>query len=266
MARAGEIKARYGPWAVIAGASEGIGGAFARRLAGEGLNLVLIARRPEPLHVLAEELKAAHGIETLALPFDLASSQLEGALAEALEGREVGLGIYNAAYSNLGAFLEQPLEKKQRVVDVNIRGMLVFADVLGSRLARQGRGGLVLMGSLSGFQGSPLIATYAASKAFIRVFAESLWAELGQQGVDVLACIAGATRTPGYESSKPRAPAPLQQADEVVTEALSALGRKPVVVTGGVNRLASFVFNRLLPRSRVIRIMERQMRRMYPDN
>jgi uncharacterized protein len=120
---------------------------------------------------------------------------------------------------------------------------------------QRGRGALVLMSSLAGFQGSPKLAAYASSKAFLTVLAESLWAELRPQGVDVLACCAGAIRTPGYaQALKKEAPGTLDPS-EVVRQALAALGKQPVVIPGAVNKLAAFFLRRLATRKRAIAIM-----------
>ncbi|HET6438650.1 MAG TPA: SDR family NAD(P)-dependent oxidoreductase [Anaeromyxobacter sp.] len=254
---------RYGPWALLAGASAGLGAAFARQLAARGLSLVLLARRREALDQLALELRAAHGVEARPVVADLGAAGLSEIVSRATDGLEVGLLVYNAAHSVIGPFLERPLAEQLRVVDVNCRGPLLLAHLLGTPMARRGRGGIVLMASLSGSQGNPWLASYAASKAFNLVLAEGLWAELRARGVDVVACRAGATRTPGFAASRPKRSVPLQSAEAVAAAALAALGRGPSVVTGALNRVASFVFGRLLPRRASIRIMERATRRLY---
>lgn len=254
---------RYGPWALVAGASAGLGEAFARKLAARGLSLLLLARRREALERLAADLRAAHGVEVRPLAVDLSRPDLSPAVEEAAAGIEVGLLVYNAAHSVIGPFVERPLTEQLRVLDVNCRGPLVLAHVLGGAMARRGRGGIVLMTSISGSQGGPFLASYAASKAFNLVLAEGLWEELAGRGVDVVACRAGATRTPGYEASRPKRSVPLMEADEVAERALSALGRGPSVVPGALNRFAAFLFGRLLPRRVSIRIMGRATRRLY---
>ncbi len=254
---------RYGPWALVAGASAGLGAAFARALAARGLHLLLAARRQGALDALAAELRAAHGVEVRTAALDLARPDLADAADRLAGGAEVGLLVYNAAASAIGPFLEQPVEAQLRVLDVNCRGPLVLAHRLGGAMARRGRGGIVLMASLAGGQGNPLLASYAASKAFDIVLAEGLWAELRGRGVDVLACRAGATRTPGYEASRPRARVPLMEPAKVVEAALAALGRGPTVVAGGLNKVAAFAFGRLLPRRAAIRIMGSATRRLY---
>jgi short-subunit dehydrogenase len=256
-----QLRERYGPWAVVAGASVGLGAAFARQLAAEKINLVLVARTRDTLDALAAELRGA--VETRVVCADLADPQLDDKLAEATRDLEIGLVIYNAAHSRIGPFLDQPIAEQLRTIDVNCRGPLLLAHRYGQAMRARGRGGIVLMTSLAALQGSPMIATYAASKAFNLVLAESLWDELRAAGVDVLACRAGATRTPGYEASKPLASTPLMEPDAVARAALAALGRAPSVVPGAFNRFASFVMTRVMPRSTAIRTMGRATRRIY---
>ena len=119
------------------------------------------------------------------------------------------------------------------------------------------------MASLAGSQGVPLVASYAASKAFDIVLAEGLWAELRGRGVDVLACRAGPTRTPAYLATRPRAEVPTMEADEVAAAALAGLGRGPTVVAGALNRAVAFALTRLLPRRAAIGVMGRGTRRLY---
>jgi uncharacterized protein len=255
---------RYGPWAVVAGASVGLGEAFARQLAARGLNLFLLARTPETLEHLAAELRATHSVEVRVQAGDLARPDLAAAIGGLTAGAEVGLLVYNAAHSVQGPFIDRPIDEQLRVIDVNCRGPLVLSHVFGSAMARRGRGGIILMTSVSGSQGGPLLASYAASKAFNLVLAEGLWDELGRRGVDVLACRAGATRTPGYAASKPKTDAgPLMEPDAVARAALAALGRGPDVVPGWINKIAVFLFGRLLPRRWAVRIMGRAAERMY---
>jgi short-subunit dehydrogenase len=255
---------KYGPAALVAGASEGLGAAFAEALAARGLGLVLLARRAAALEELAARLRAAHGVTVRVAAVDLASPALLEEARAAAAGVEVGLVVYNAAASLVGPFLEQPLADKLRVIDVNCRGPLVLADEFGRAMAGRGRGGLLLMTSIAGTQGSPFIATYAATKAFNLVLAESLWDELRERGVDVLACRAGATRTPGYERSKPKTDAgPVMDPAVVAEEALAALGKGPSMVPGLFNRASAFVMGRVLPRKAAVAVMGRAARKMF---
>jgi short-subunit dehydrogenase len=251
---------RYGPWALVAGASQGIGAAFASAITGNGVNVALVARRADRLEQFAAELAQASGVQTLPIALDLADPHALQGILKKLEGRDVGLLVYNAALSLVGPFLEQPLERHVRELDVNCRAPLTLVYELGQRMAHRGKGGIVLMSSLAGFQGSPFIANYAATKAYTIVLAESLWAELRPRGVDVLACCAGAVATPGYVRSAGGgtsrfAPQPLTPS-QVALEALHALGNgKPTHIPGRTNRFASQLLRRALPRTTAIGLM-----------
>jgi short-subunit dehydrogenase len=264
-AQVSDFRARYGQWAVVAGASSGLGAEFGTQLAARGLDVLLLARRKELTEQLAAQLAAKHKVRARAAAVDLGAPDLLQQLRAATDGLEIGLVVYNAAQSLIGPFLEQTLDEKLRILDVNCRGPLIFADELGRQMAARGRGGIVIMASLAAAQGSPLVATYAASKAFDLVLAEGLWDELGARGVDVLACRAGATRTPNYEAAKPVGKVPLMEAAPVVTLALDSLGKRPSVVPGFINRLGDVVMGRLLSRRAAIRLMSRTTRRLYPD-
>lgn len=258
---------RYGPWGVVAGASEGLGAEFARQLASKGLDLILIARREALLAELAEELADTYGVEAVPLKADLSDPGLRAHLDAAVGTAEVGCLIYNAALSHIGPFLDTSAEDHLREIDVNCRGPLMLTHYFASKMVSRGKGGIVLMSSMGAMQGSSLIANYAATKAYNLILGEGLWDELRNQGVDVLACCAGATRTPNYEASEPRTmgaiTVPVQEPAEVVREALHALGRRPSVITGGWNRMASFFMHRLLPRRVAVQFMGKNMRSIY---
>ena len=247
---------RYGRYAIVAGASSGLGAAFARELAERKLDLLLLARRKELLESLAAELGAAHGVDVRVAAVDLGAPDLLAQVRDAAAGLDVGLVVYNAAHSHIGPFLEQPLEDKLRIVDVNCRGPLVLADEFGRRMAARGRGGFVFMASMAAAQGSPLVATYAATKAFDLVLAEGLWYELRDHGVDVVAIRPGSTRTPGWQSSQP-ADGDLRgvmEPADVVRDALAALGTTPSIAAGAANRAAEAAF-RGMARRDVIELM-----------
>jgi len=248
---------KYGPVAVVAGASEGLGAAFAGALAARGLHLVLLARREATLAELAAKLTAAHSITVKTVAVDLADGDFVEALRAATDGLEVGLAVYNAAYSFTSRLLDRPLSDALRVVDVNVAGPLRLVHALVPAMRARRRGGVVLMSSVAGFQGAPGLAAYAASKAFNIVLGESLWAELRPEGVDVVTAVAGAIRTPNFGAASTReAPGTLDPA-VVAGQALDALGHGPIVVPGAVNKLALFVMRRLLSRAGAVGLMER---------
>jgi hypothetical protein len=253
---------KYGPFAVVAGASEGLGAAFAHAIAARGVGLVLLARRKDALEAVAVEIAKQHGAEARAVACDLADDALPAALADATRGLEIGLGVYNAAYSFIAPLLERPIEDALRVVDVNVRGPLRFAHALVPSMIARRRGGLVLMASMAGFQGNPRLAAYAASKAFEIVLAESLWAELRPHGVDVLASCPGAVRTPSYLKTTEREAPGTLDALAVATRTLDALGGGPTYVPGAVNKMARFFLGRMLPRTSAVGVMQRNTKNL----
>jgi uncharacterized protein len=256
---------RYGPWAVVAGASEGLGAAFARYLARRGMHLLLVARRVAPLDALAAEL-GTMGVEARALPIDLGLPDVADAVIAACSGLDVGLLVCNAAHSIIGPFLEQPLQGHLTELDVNCRTPLALVHHFGRRMVARGRGGMVLMSSLSAAHGSPLLSHYAATKAWNLVLGEGLWYELRERGVDVIACAAGATDTPAYRATAPvdeSVRVTLLPPDAVVEATFRQLGRAPSVIPGMANRFAGFLLHRLLPRRMAVGIMGRTLDRMY---
>lgn len=188
--------AKYGPWALVIGGSEGVGAAFARQLAADGFKLVLVARKPEPLEELAAELRAG-GADVRILSADLARPDVLDRVRTVTDDIEVGLLIYNAGANNTrGDFLELPREVPDSVIAINVIGQTNFARHYGAPMRARGRGGIILAGSLGGYLGSPTLAAYTASKAFSRIFTEALWAECQPLGVDVLHLNIGFTATP----------------------------------------------------------------------
>jgi short-subunit dehydrogenase len=246
---------RYGAWALVAGASEGLGAAYARALAERGMNLVLVARRKALLDKLAEDLGGTFGVEVRCCVGDLAAPGFLETLEAACSSLEVGVVVHNATHAPVGEFVCTEVEDLMRVVDVNVRAPVALLRAFLPPMAARGQGAVVLMTSLAGNQGAPRLATYAASKAFARVLAEGLWYELENRGIDMVACCAGAVRTPGYAMAAGRdAPGTLDP-EKVVERALSALGRGPVVIPGFVNRAANVFMGRLLPRRSAIAVM-----------
>ncbi|MGH7898691.1 MAG: SDR family NAD(P)-dependent oxidoreductase [Candidatus Binatia bacterium] len=262
-----QFRSRYGPWALVAGGSVGMGGEYSRQLARRGLNVVLIAETADPLEAFAASLAAEHGVETRSAVIDLSRPDVVAAVDHVTRDLEIGLLVYNAAHSVVGRFLEIPLADKLRTIDVNCRGPLLLAHHFAPRMVERRRGGIILVSSLAGFQGQAMVGTYAATKAFDLVLGEVLWEELRDHGVDVLAFCPGATRTPNFLATRPRAggmlSAPLMDPAETVAEALAALGDGPTRIAGRQNRMAALVLHRLLPRRVLVRIMSRATRAMY---
>ena len=267
MADQAEFLRRYGSWGIVAGASEGLGAAYAEELSARGLNLILIARRAELLQSLASRLSKNYSVDITPIVLDLSAADAADRIHHEVSEFDVGLLIYNAAFSAIGPFLDRPIDDHLKELHTNAFTPLTLVYHFAERMLARGRGGIVLMSSLSAFQGSAYISTYAATKAFNIVLAEGLWEEWRAQGVDVLACIAGAVKTPNYVASEPERTGGLGDmtidAKQVVREALSALGKGPYVIPGRMNRISSFVMRHLLPRTSTVKLMGRVLRKMY---
>ena len=191
---------RYGPWAFVAGASMGIGAAFSHAAASRGLNVVMVARGRELLEAKAAEVAEQHGVETRTLAADLADPEIGAVVSAAVDGLDVGLFVYNAAVAPHGLFLETDMELQQLSVDVNCRTAIVLCDLFGRRFVDRGRGGIGMVTSLAAVSGAIRFGTYNAGKAFQWILAESLWAELGDHGVDVSTIFVGATASPNFQA------------------------------------------------------------------
>jgi len=252
---------------LVAGASEGIGAAFATRLAAEGMDLIIVARRPGPLEQLAKELESKYKIKVTCVSCDLAEADAPLQLKNAVGDRAVDILVYNAAIPYIGAFEKNSIEHHTQMAQANMVTPMNLVQIFAASMLERGRGAVILMSSLAGFQGSGFLAGYAATKAFNRVLGESLWYEWKDRGVDVIACCAGATSTPNFVNTKPDSAGlfspPVQRPDEVVKECFEKLGKQPSFVSGGGNKLASFIMQRLLPRRLAITIMGDTTRKMY---
>jgi short-subunit dehydrogenase len=232
----------YGPWALIAGGSEGVGEAFAHQLAEAGLDLVLVARNEGPLQAVAQAVRRRHGVEVETLAVDLLAPEALARLRAVTDDREIGLLVYNAGANTYGHdFVSGDLERMRAVLDLNVTRQLELTHHYGALMKQRARGGILLVGSLAGYVGVPELTVYAAAKAFARVFAEGLWLELQPHRVHVLHLVLGATRTPAMERAGLRLDLPglhVDEPDEVADFGLAHLADGPVQVMPGSERIA----------------------------
>ena len=252
-----QFKGKYGPYALVAGGSDGLGFAFAEAIARRGLNLVLIARQEDRLKSAAARLKEAYQIDVIAIAADMADYENVKERISALNV-SIGLLVYNAAFAPIGLFENTSEEQLALAAAVNVKAPLLLTKLLSALMIRQKRGGIVLMSSLAGGQGSPSLAAYAATKSFNAILAEGLWKELKPHGIDVIACCAGAILTPGYQRAEKTKPAPgTLEASEVAEQTLNALGKGPVIIPGAINKIGRFILTRVLSRKAAIDIMSK---------
>ncbi len=260
------LSQRYGGWALVTGASAGIGAEFAHALARDGMNVVLCARREERLRELAAELEKSRGVATRVVVEDLSDPAGAERLATAVADLEIGVLVNNAGAGYAGRFSLLETERLRGMVELNCVAPVVLTSRLLPAMRERGRGAVIVTGSVAGRQPLPLHGVYSATKAFDLLFGESLAVECEDEGIDVLVIEPGRTATE-FQTAAGETPPPttaFQPASEVVALALAALGRKPSVVSGWLNWLRANAVTRLLPRSLAAHIAEGVVARQTP--
>ena len=241
--------AKYGPWALVAGASDGVGAAFAEGLAERGVNVVLLARRQAVLDRVAADIEAKTSAQTRTVAIDLAQPGAAAAVAAATGDLEIGMLVYCAgADPNFKPFLANTIEAAEAMVQRNCMVPMQLCHRFAPAMVERGSGGIVIFGSGAGLAGGPNMVAYGASKAFDMVFAEALWAELHDKGVDVLGLILGKTNTPalreleysrGQIGSPDEVPSDAAAVSDVIAEAFENLANGPTLMVGDTMRAAA---------------------------
>lgn len=251
---------QHGPWAVVAGGSEGLGAVLADRLGAAGINIVLLARSPAKMEALAARVQAAHGVEVRFAPVDLTAPDVLAQVAAATDGLEVGSLFYVAGAGGTPySLIEQPVEEALHTINLNVVGQTLLARHFGAGMAARRRGALVLVGSLGCVAGSKRLAVYTASKAYTWILAEGLWAELTPLGVDVAGLLIGRTRTPALERSEFGKDSDMAVAApaDVVDYLLENLQDGPILVPPELQ--AAFDGLRSMPRKKAVSIMTKSL-------
>ncbi len=247
----------YGNWALVTGASDGIGRAIAELLAQAQFNLVLVARRESVLQALATQLSQQYSIEVRVIAADLTDAQQVDAMMIDTLPLDIGLLIASAGFGTSGAFLDANLAQESQMIDVNMRTVMTMAQHYGKRFIARGHGGIILFSSLVAFQGVPMSAHYAATKSYIQTFAEGLHMELKPYGVDVLASAPGPVASGFAERANMQMGAALTP-NVVASETLNALGHKMTVRPGLLSKILELSLS-LLPRWGRVRAMQQIM-------
>lgn len=253
---------RYGGWALVTGASAGIGAAFARALARDGMPCVLTARRADRLETLADEIRRSHGVETRVVAADLATAEGVEAVVAAVADLDLGVVVNNAGFGYAGRFDKQTLDRLVDMVELNCVAVLRLAHRLLPGLATRGRGAMIITGSVAGHQPLARHGVYAATKAFDLLLGEALWAEYRDSGVDVLVLEPGATESE-FVAVAGEVRERGEPAADVVAAAFDALGHQPSVVSGWLNWLRANAA-RFLPRSIAALVAEQVILRQTP--
>ncbi len=264
-----DYQALYGPWALVTGASSGIGAAYAHQLAAQGLHVVLVARRQAALETLAATLKREYAVQTRVIVADLSQPDCLSTLVSATEDLEIGLLINNAGASLPGAFLKQPLAGRTDFLHLNVMTPMQLTYHYAELMVARGRGGIVMLASVAGYSGAPYIASYAAAKSYQLKFGLALNVELKEHGVDVLVLAPGATLTGMVETEgldMRQANIPWMTAENVAKTGMQALGRTPVVIAGRLNRITTFLITRFFPAPFAVKLLGKTMRPYLDDH
>jgi short-subunit dehydrogenase len=261
---------KYGKWAVVAGASQGLGRAWVLALAQRGLNIIALARNMKELEVTKDLVLKKYPTIQVELVFcDLADSNNAQSVVNRLaQEKEIGMLVYNAAGGAPGLFVEQDFKYHKLTFDVNVYSMLAFVHTLAKPMVQRKRGGIILVSSMAGEAGNAMVSTYSGSKALITTFGEAIWWELQSHNIDVLVPILGATTTKALEVMKIdlRKEKLIEQAPEdVVSESMHALGRGyPSLATGWFNKFA-WALARYLPVPVMVNLQNSEMKDVYKD-
>lgn len=258
------FRERYGEWALVAGAAQGLGYAFAEALSKRQMNVILLDREADLLAQSIDKLQQQFPhLQYKAIHLDL-SQPFPANFLENFASRPIGLLVYNAAFAPMGKFAEQTLDTHQQVLQTNCMSAVALIQQLLPLFQHQKRGGIVLISSLIGLQGSAFLANYAASKAYLRVLGQGLWAELQPEGIDVLVSSPGAVATPSFLQQHPhhRFPKPLQP-DWVAEQTLQQLGKRPFFIPGRINRWIARLLTHLLPLRLALKSSSQQLYKLW---
>jgi short-subunit dehydrogenase len=262
-----DFSKRYGQWALVAGAAEGIGAAFCEELATRGMNLIMVDVKGAEMELLATDLEGNYSISVRRLLLDLSHYDAAETMIAIMKELDCRLLVYNAAYSRVKPFLEAGPGELDMYLDVNARTPLKLVHEFAGFLKEAGKpGGILLMSSLAGLWGTSLVAAYSGTKAFNLALAEALSHELKPHKINVSVVCAGATATPGYLGTNPSygfiRPS-VMEPGRVASIALNHLGRKTLIIPGISNKLTYFLLTRIFPRSVSANLVNLTMARTY---
>lgn len=261
------FKNKYGSWALIAGAAEGLGEAYSLELAKKNINLIMVDHNYKALQELSHTIENKFRLQTITLHLNLKDVDAVEKMMNEIKNVKCKLLIYNAAYSIVKPFLNLSEDELNNFIEINTKTQLKLVHQFAKYLtSTKQSGGILLMSSLAGLIGMQLVSSYAATKAFSWNLAEALHYELKPQQIDVTACIAGATATPAYLKTNPTYGflKPLvMKPSSVAKVAIKQLGNRAIFIPGFSNRVNYFILTRFLPRKMAASIANRTMLNMY---
>jgi len=251
------LKTKYGEWAIVTGASSGIGLELATQLAEAGLNLVLNSRHLDKLQEVEKQLKSNSKIEITIVASDVSETEGIDKIIQATKSLNVGLLVVSAGYGTSGNFIDGSLYSEINMLKVNCEALLSLTHYYSQQFVQQKRGGIILMSSMVAFQGTPYSANYAATKAYVQTLAEGLAVELKPHGVNVLAAAPGPVES-GFSQRANMKMSMSMTPSQVGAPILKALGRKTTVLPGFLTKLLVYSL-RTVPRWGKVKIMKKVM-------
>ncbi|MBP6154342.1 MAG: SDR family NAD(P)-dependent oxidoreductase [Chitinophagales bacterium] len=253
---------KYGPWAVVTGASSGIGAEFVHQIAEKGLNIVLVARRRQQLEAVAHSIENKYKVETKIVEADLSKDGFQFDIFDAIKDLEVGLLVNNAGMNCEGQFYRGSLDRNLQMLQLNTKAPFILGYEFGKQFISRGKGGIIFTSSISAFSAHPFLSHYAATKAYILSLAESMNYEFKDKNVDVLALCPGMTKS---EMTKGMKEGPmLMDVLPVVKTALDSLGHQAYVVPGFINKAQVFINSRLLNRNGAKNLTGAMLKKILP--
>lgn len=256
---------KYGSYALVTGAAMGLGAEFALQIAQNGMNVIALDINEKELNATAQKVREKTKVEVKTIVLDLSESNFMNLLLPQIQGLEIGLLVNNAGISKIGHFLPQSTDFLLKQLHINTQVVLLLTHHFAQKMQERKRGGIIILSSGAGELSSAYNAAYSASKAFDLKLAESLWAELKDDGIDVLGFMPGPTATPGYEAQGgDKNGSMVMTAEASVRQALAALGKYPKYSAGSFGmRLAHQIITRLIPTSWRIKIVSNQIKKMF---
>ena len=243
------FREQYGKWALITGASSGIGFEYSIQLAAKQLNVVMVARRADRLEALAKEIKRKYGVDTKVIAADLTTDAGIQVVKDGTQQLDIGLLVNNAGREDSGHFLRTSIDEALRTLDLNCRAPLQLTHHFAQLMVKRGKGGIIFMSSIVAFQGVPHIANYAATKAYDLIFAEGVAGELKPYNIDVTTVAPGFTKTElspalNFDGLPMRPMAP----ELVARKGINSLGRTRLTIPGAINKFLYLSGKYLQPR------------------
>lgn len=254
------LKSRYGPWAIVTGASSGIGKELTKALAFAGLNVVLVSRSKPQLETVSALIQANYNVQSKVVAADLSTPNGNQKLIDSCKDLKVGLLVVNAGFATSGPFIENGINKELGMVFLNCISLATLTHYYAKEFKSRSRGGIVLISSLLGFQGAPYAANYAATKAYVQSLGEGLAVELEPHGVDVLTAAPGPVNT-GFADRANMNIGKAQKPQDMVKPILSSLGKRPTVLPGTLTKFLMYSLSPL-PRAFQVKVMTGIMKKM----